>query len=422
MARQYTRSGRERLACFGLVLFVLSWLVGSGSSPGDLLATFTGSKGEQPPLLLREAQSRGNDVEVNPPNEKMDGLINEGDVKTSLKDAIALIHNKRGVPDSQEKDEWKRKKQKHWKLIILFQHNLPILQQAVDGFRRASDIMVENLIVVDNSLNKEAFNNDKLRKSVAEVVRTPRLLNFPELHNYMAELALKKNLEFYFWAHADNYVLPSSAERDLAKDIIDCMRIQIQNYPNWGMMLFAYDHLAAYRTQTIIQVPWDPFVFQYGSECDAYGRIRDAGYDARACSKLHRSYDMKRVLNITDSMGYDETLALLEQDKEFKLGRNQWREGSMSQEEKEWREEMKLASRKYLEEKWVVRGCKLRGLPCHKPWPVCPKCPQHIPDCYSKRPSTQQLLFIHDEVKRVFAEQSKDLLTYESFLAKRKKQ
>lgn len=33
---------------------------------------------------------------------------------------------------------------------------------------------------------------------------------------------------------------------------------------------------------------------------------------------------MKRVLNITDEMSYEETKELLEMDKQFKLGRNQW--------------------------------------------------------------------------------------------------
>lgn len=154
--------------------------------------------------------------------------------------------------------------------------------------------MAPNIIVVDNSAKKEAAHSKTLRSEIDTVVKTPRMLNFPELHNFMADIALSRKLEFYFWAHADNYVLPFSEKQDLGIDVIKCMRKQITHSPNWGMMLFAYDHLAAFRTQTIIQVPWDPLVFQYGSECDVYGRIRDAGYDAKAC-KVHHSYDMKQV-------------------------------------------------------------------------------------------------------------------------------
>ena len=100
----------------------------------------------------------------------------------NLQQRMAAIQNMRGVPDTEEADPWKHRAQKHWRLIILFQHNLDILLQAVDGYRRASDIMVQNTIIVDNSLDKEAFRSDRLQASVAEVVKTPRLLNFPQVN------------------------------------------------------------------------------------------------------------------------------------------------------------------------------------------------------------------------------------------------
>lgn len=280
----------------------------------------------------------------------------------------AQYHNKRGVPDSAEQDVWKHRKQNSWKLIILFQHNFGILQQAVAGFRRGSDIMVPNMIIVDNSIEREAYNSAELRAMVHEVVVTPKALNFPQLHNFMATLALERRLEWYFWAHADNYVLPMEPGRDLGKDVIDCMRETVARFPKWGMVLCSYDHLAAYRTQALVQVPWDPHVFQYGSECDAYGRIRDAGYAAKAC-KVHLSYDMKRVIGITDEHTYEETKAMLEEEKKDKKGRNAWRENSMSAKEQAWRTAMKAASKEYLASKWGEVKCKLRGVPCSKPWP-----------------------------------------------------
>jgi hypothetical protein len=162
--------------------------------------------------------------------------------------------------------------------------------------------MAPNIIVVDNSNGKEAAHSKELRSLINSVVKTPRMLNFPELHNFMADLAVTRKLEFYFWAHADNYVLPLTEGRDLGVDVLECMQKQISRAPNWGMLLFAYDHLAAFRTQTMVQVPWDPLVFQYGSECDVYGRIRDAGYDAKAC-KVHLSYDMKQVSLVLGDRG-----------------------------------------------------------------------------------------------------------------------
>lgn len=82
----------------------------------------------------------------------------------------------------------------------------------------------------------------------------------------MVDISLERQLKFYFWAHADNYVLAMEPDRDLGKDVIECMRMHIATAANWGMMLFSYDHLAAFRVQTMVQVPWDPHVFQYGSE------------------------------------------------------------------------------------------------------------------------------------------------------------
>lgn len=195
-------------------------------------------------------------------------------------------------------DPWVSTSSDQWALIILFQHNFGILRQAVDGYRRASQIMASNIIIVDNSANKEAVADAALRGMVKDIVATPVSLNFPQLHNFMGTLALQRGYPFYFWAHSDNYVLPMAPGRDLGVDVLTCLRQQTALNPDWGLVLFSYDHLAAFRTQTMIQVPWDPHVFQYGSECDAYGRFRKAGYSAKAC-KVHLSYDMKRVVSRT---------------------------------------------------------------------------------------------------------------------------
>ncbi len=49
---------------------------------------------------------------------------------------------------------------------------------------------------------------------------------------------------------------------------------------------------------------------------------------------------------------------LLEKEKSFKLGRNVWRESSMSEAEQESRTKMKAASRLWLTAKWKVLDCK----------------------------------------------------------------
>ena len=270
----------------GMLLFTCAWLLSSSPTYNFFAPHHAGAplgngapppwtgEGQHAPHLMRQSEEEMTKLEQDPP----DKIEIEKDGKPGrnqpLAQQMAAIYNKRGVPDSRESDPWKKREQDAWKLIILYQHNFDVLMQAVDSYRRASDIMAKNIIVVDNSNEKDAFASKVLKKKISEVIKTPRLLNFPELHNFMADTGFNKGLDFYFWAHADNYVLPWAPGRDLGKDVVDCMRLQIRGSPNWGMMLFSYDHLAAFRTQTMVQVPWDPNVFQYGSECDVYGRIR----------------------------------------------------------------------------------------------------------------------------------------------------
>ena len=178
------------------------------------------------------------------------------------------------------------------------------------------------------------------------------------------------------------------------------------------------------------QVPWDPLVFQYGSECDAYGRIKTAGYTTDVC-KVHRSWDMKMVMNITDDMPYDVVKEILDADWKIKNGRNNWREKEIDPEEQEWRTAMKLESREYLMEKWKKKGCnlgptkdkvthKLVPTPCHKPWPYCPNCPTHLPDCLSHTMSRNDLKRIQAEKKKAFKSNPKQPIPLADF--KKRKQ
>jgi hypothetical protein len=138
-----------------------------------------------------------------------------------------------------------------------------------------------------------------------------------------------------------------------------------------------------------------------GSECDAYGRIRDAGYQVLAC-KVHLSYDMKRVVDITPSDSYEIKKQKLEAEANIKMGRNEWREQSMSEKERQSRLEMKMASREYLKSKWGVLQCKLRGVPCARPWPYCSTCPTDLPNCFNKDASWDDLTDLRTRIDRVF--------------------
>eukprot|EP00730_Choanoeca_flexa_P015645 TRINITY_DN7229_c0_g1_i1.p1 TRINITY_DN7229_c0_g1~~TRINITY_DN7229_c0_g1_i1.p1 ORF type:complete len:422 (+),score=40.86 TRINITY_DN7229_c0_g1_i1:67-1266(+) len=371
-----------------LVAFTIAWR--QGSTPNDLQQQYIA---EKPPWVGPDRQGQAGSTKL---RFSIDGAPDF--------DPQAHEANRRDGTDQMDPDPWKRKQQTTWKLMILFQHNFPILEQAIAGFERSSAIMVPNMIIIDNSKEQSAAGSAWLRDRVDSVVKTPAQLNFPELHNFMATIALQRRLEFYFWAHSDNYVLSLQPDRDMGKDVIDCLREQIAKHSDWGMVLFAYDHLAAYRTSSLVQVPWDPHVFQYGSECDAYGRIRDAGYEAKAC-KVHYSYDMKQVLDIRESDTWDEVKTKLDVDQQDRRGRNQWRETQMSAKEQAWRKQMKDYSRKYLASKWGEVKCKLRGQPCSKPWPYCVKpCPADLQFCYNKSITWQQLDQVHARVHVAFAQ------------------
>ena len=172
---------------------------------------------------------------------------------------------------------------------------LPVLQQAIDGYRRGSDIMVSNLVIIDNSNTQEAFSDAGIQQTVGKIIVTPRTLNFPELHNFMADTAIGMDLEFFFWAHADNYVMPMSPGRDLGKDVLRCMRRKIDHKPDWGMMLFAYDHLAVFRTQTIVQVSSLRFVLEL-----SHVRREQSMCDRESCA------DSKQL----SMRGWDTTISL----------------------------------------------------------------------------------------------------------------
>lgn len=192
------------------LVYTLSWMLAAAPGASDLNEAVP--LGDESPPWATDAQPRsGGKGEAEATATKM--RFDAGEARQ----LNAQYQNRRGVPDSAEQDVWKHRKQNSWKLMILFQHNFPILQQAVAGFRRGSDIMVPNMIIVDNSIGKEAFNNAALKAMVHDVIVTPRSLNFPQLHNFMATTALERKLEFYFWAHADNYVLPMEPGRDLGK-------------------------------------------------------------------------------------------------------------------------------------------------------------------------------------------------------------
>ena len=125
-------------------------------------------------------------------------------------------------------------------LIILFQHNLAMLQQTIRSVVSGSRFLSKNLIVIDNSVDKAAANDAYVKLVSKAIVSTKHQLQFSQLQNLMAKTAVKHQFEIYFWAHADVYLMPRTAGGDFGRDALFC--IQSRQEPKWGVFFFSYDH------------------------------------------------------------------------------------------------------------------------------------------------------------------------------------
>jgi hypothetical protein len=139
--------------------------------------------------------------------------------------------------------------------------------------------------------------------------------------------------------------------------------------------------------------------------------LKKAKFDIVAC-KVHLSYDMKRVVDIQTSDSFETKKAKLEAEQDVKMGRNDWREKSMSEAEQESRLQMKLASRAYLQDKWGELTCVLKDKPCYRPYPFCPApCPDNLQFCYAEKPSWTELDNTRNRIHHEFAQQPSQPIT-----------
>jgi hypothetical protein len=176
----------------------------------------------------------------------------------------AFIDTSKRLEPTTSKDPWRQPGQSTWRFFLMHQNNIEATRTVVNAFQFTSRVFVPNLIIIDNSVGYEALNDAEMKAVASEIVPTPRSLNFGQLNNFMAGLALHRGLEFYFWAHSDNYVLPLSATSNFDDDFFNCLHDVIDNNQNWGMILTHYDRLSVFRVQNAIQIPFDPNVYLYG--------------------------------------------------------------------------------------------------------------------------------------------------------------
>ncbi|KAI0533496.1 hypothetical protein GGR58DRAFT_110049 [Xylaria digitata] len=191
-------------------------------------------------------------------------------------------------------------------LLIGFTRNWPLLLQSVSSYIAAgwppSDIyVVENTGTFganqrhELSLQNPFFlNHTALHQLGVNVIITPTLLSFAQLHNFFLHTALMRQWRYFFWAHQDSMVFSDEdvkkKDRDhdwdhdpfatLYERSIGLMRyLNGPDMPPWATHFFAYDLFTLVNRDAYLDVgAWDTHIPYYAADCDMYLRLHWAGY------------------------------------------------------------------------------------------------------------------------------------------------
>ena len=78
------------------------------------------------------------------------------------------------------------------------------------------------LVVLDNSAGHDTAADDLLQSGAVEVLRTSGSLNFPQLQNVAASIALERGLLYYFCVHPGALVLGPDANTTFRAAAVRC--------------------------------------------------------------------------------------------------------------------------------------------------------------------------------------------------------
>jgi hypothetical protein len=226
-----------------------------------------------------------------------------------------------------------------------------ILSYVSSGWPRADIIIVDNSGTMDANPRRLLSRGNPFyldydiyrRRYGISIIQTPTLLNFAQLQNFMLRLAISRDWPYFFWSHMDVAVLgaeevqPYKSFYHRVLDVLDASgmdqweikarraqldgvpshdrkeifsgwfdRVQrkepelqtkkkrslskreLREKPRWGIKLFAYDYLTLVNVDAWRDVgPWDPFIPYYATDCDAYERLKMAGYQVEEVQVGH---------------------------------------------------------------------------------------------------------------------------------------
>lgn len=102
----------------------------------------------------------------------------------------------------------------------------------------------------------------------------PVPLTFAQTQNWMLKVASGPMVPFYLFLHSDAECQPSVITR-----LIEMAEKLEREEMKWGCIFTSYDALCAFNTKAMLAIGgWDTLLSWYACDCDAYYRLRLAGY------------------------------------------------------------------------------------------------------------------------------------------------
>ncbi|KAF3112354.1 hypothetical protein TWF103_003144 [Orbilia oligospora] len=185
-------------------------------------------------------------------------------------------------------------------LFIPFTKNHKMLEQTVlsyiaVGWPRSDIVVIDNTGTMDANAkgllspnNLFYLNYDLLRKRYGvSVLRTPTLLNFSQLQNFMISAAMSRGWAYFFWSHQDVIVVSREGNdpfKGFYDNILESLtRLKATMGPEagedrWVIAFYSYDWLTVVNVSPLALVgQWDVFIPYYATDCDWYHRAHMAG-------------------------------------------------------------------------------------------------------------------------------------------------
>ncbi|KAK6359094.1 hypothetical protein TWF696_000261 [Orbilia brochopaga] len=262
-------------------------------------------------------------------------------------------------------------------LFVPFTRNAGILVQTVLSYI-AAGWPRSQIYVIDNSGTMDANARGKLTAANpfsldyellcgrygVNIVRTPTLLSFAQLQNYMLSTAMTGGWEYFYWTPQDVAVLSNetvvpyrSFYEDVVRSLVDVYdgadaagwtaetlaeagrrdrvaaaartvgadeEVRREQNPSarpWGTVFYASDWLALVNVRAAADEKvgigaWDTFIPYYGADCDYYERLRLAGW-ALLRRDVGMIYDVAEQVRDVEGLffGEDGEHAVLRSDR-----------------------------------------------------------------------------------------------------------